>query len=137
MYGPRRTADKSSVDGRAGGGYPAVHGRGPLKRFRRAATRPAVLAGDLAAGGGYLAVLAALPSITGTAWVDGALGVLLGLAMGSHPATNFLDALIYWRIEGPPYRDRRVLAAWFGLNGLVLAAAGVVIAFGASRLAAP
>jgi hypothetical protein len=111
--------------------------RGFLKRSRRPATRPSILAADLAAAAGYLAAVGVLPSLTGTAWVDGALGVVLGLAIGSHPATNFLDMLIYWRVEGPRYSDRRRLAAWIALNALVLAAAGGVIGFGATRFTVP
>ncbi len=97
------------------------------------AARPGVLAADLAAGGAYVAGLAVLGSLAGAPALDGAIGVVLGLAIGSHPATNFLDMLIYWRIEGPLYSSRRAIAWWITLNAIVLAAAAIVIAFGASR----
>ncbi len=112
---------------------------GPVarKRFRRLGARPSILLLDLAASGAYVATLRLLGSLAGTPRLDGIIGVVLGLAVGSHPATNFLDMLIYWRVEGPLYTGRRALAWWLVLNAVVLLAGGVVIAFGATRFAVP
>jgi len=70
-------------------------------------------------------------TLTGTVRLDGAIGVLLGLYIASHPAGNMLDILLFMKSE-----DREQILAthsgrfWLALNGLALLAAWFVIFIG-------
>ena len=72
--------------------------------------------------------------LTGIPRLDGAIGVLIGLYMASHPAGNMLDLLLF--IAGD-VREKLLTTpagrAWLALNVLVLLAAWFVIFSGIMR----
>jgi len=84
---------------------------------------------------GFLVLLAALyaflyytqPALTGSNQMDGIIGVLLGLYIGSHPAANFLDMLFFGREEWPQHSSRRTIILWVAVNVFVLFVAWLVI----------
>jgi hypothetical protein len=72
-------------------------------------------------------------TLTGVARVDGALGVLLGLYAGAHPAANGIDLIFssrrgVWRTVGPLNS-----AVWLLLNFLVLVAGLFAVIVGAAQ----
>lgn len=81
----------------------------------------------------YLSLAAAGLTVSGGAWWDGVLGVVLGLFVSSIPVRHFLDMLIYWRIEAPRFASRRALSFWVAANGCVLVAGWLVIVVGVTR----
>ena len=87
----------------------------------------------IAYGGAFLY----LWTITGSTTLDGIIGVLLGLYIGSHPAAHLLDLLYL-----PPATRRALLSSepgmgWLGLNLLVLLVGITTIAIGANRFVQP
>ena len=70
-------------------------------------------------------------TLTGVTGLDGAIGVVLGLYMASHPAGNTLDMLLFM---GGDAREKILTTnsgrAWLALNALVLLAAWLVIFIG-------
>ena len=72
--------------------------------------------------------------MTGSIQLDGAIGVMLGLYMASHPAGNTLDMLLFWdgdsREKILTSRSGRI---WLGLNVLLFLAAWCVIFIGVTR----
>jgi hypothetical protein len=83
----------------------------------------------------YLAWVTYLP--TGVTLFDGSVGVILGLYICSHPASNGID-LIYLQRGGL----RRIVAGWAGvgwllLNAFIMFMGWIVIVFGAARFTSP
>jgi hypothetical protein len=68
--------------------------------------------------------------------VEGIAGVILGLYIGSHPAANLLDILLYGRVFGPIFPSKKKNAGWLILNFTVLLAGFAVIVLGATRFTA-
>jgi hypothetical protein len=85
----------------------------------------------------YLAWMSSAATVTGVARVDGALGVLLGLYAGAHPAANGIDLIFSsrrggrWRTAGPLHS-----AVWLLLNFLVLIAGLFAVIVGAAQFSA-
>jgi hypothetical protein len=72
---------------------------------------------------------------TGTATLDGAIGVMLGLYVCSHPAANAVDSLLFGR--GVPQVSSKPLdVLWLVLNLLALLTGWLVIFIGAMRFTA-
>jgi hypothetical protein len=70
-------------------------------------------------------------TLTGASGPGGAIGVVLGLYMASHPAGNMLDMLLF--MGGDAREDILKTASgrfWLALNALVLLAAWLVIFIG-------
>ena len=83
----------------------------------------------------YLVWVTYLP--TGVTLFDGSVGVILGLYICSHPASNGID-LLYLQRGGLS----RIVAGWGGfgwlmLNALIMFIGWIVIVFGAARFTAP
>jgi hypothetical protein len=81
---------------------------------------------------GYSALLFAYGSLTGETLVDGAIGIVFGLYVCSHPAANVLDLLF---VDGGVVRrgsEARGIA-WYVLNLLVLMAGWFVVWTGLTR----
>jgi hypothetical protein len=83
----------------------------------------------------YVGWLAWQPTLLGSHRLDGALGVLLGLYLGSHPAAHAIDLMFLGRSARRPAGWPRE-AAWLALNGLVLLISLIVIIVGATRFTA-
>lgn len=82
----------------------------------------------------YALWLASQGTITGTPRGDGVLGVVLGLYIGSHPAANALDLLLFRQAAArEALLKMRTSWLWLGLNVLVLFAAWFVIFLGVTR----
>jgi hypothetical protein len=75
-----------------------------------------------------------LHAITGIRWLDGSLGVLLGLYICSRPAGNAVDLLFFQRHVLAQISTEWVGLAWLGLNLLVLCLGTAVIILGAVAL---
>lgn len=92
------------------------------------------LAAMLGMGAIYTGLLYAQGTLAGSVRWDGAIGVLLGLYMASHPAGNGLDMLLFMRSE---VREHILTTAsgrlWLALNLVVLLAAWFVIFVGVLR----
>src|SRR6187431_2290349 len=86
-----------------------------------------VLLGFMLLALGYSALVFAYGPLTGEQRIDGAIGVVLGLYVCSHPASNVLDLLF---LDGGAGRqsvsDERGIA-WYFLNLLVLLAGWFVV----------
>jgi hypothetical protein len=67
--------------------------------------------------------------------LEGIVGVVLGLYLGSHPAAHAIDLLFLQRTGRRPASPARQ-AAWLALNALALLVSLLVIALGATRFAA-
>src|SRR5690348_4369942 len=78
-----------------------------------------------------------LSTLTGSTTLDGILGVLLGLYIGSHPAAHLLDLLYL------PHSTRRELLSdeqgmlWLAVNVGVLLVGIITIVIGANRFVQP
>lgn len=81
----------------------------------------------------YGALLYLLKTLTGNPMLDGAIGVLLGLYISSHPAANLVDMILFRHIAIPPSASRRSIIGWLALNMAVLLAAWLVIESGTFR----
>jgi hypothetical protein len=84
----------------------------------------------------YLGWMTWTATVTGVARVDGALGVLLGLYAGAHPAANGIDLIFSsrrgrWKNAGPVNS-----AVWLLLNALVLTASLFAVIIGAAQFSA-
>ena len=82
---------------------------------------------------GYSALLFTFGPLTGETLIDGAIGIVLGLYVCSHPAANVLDLLF---VDGGVVRrgsDERGIA-WYVLNLLVLMAGWFVVWTGLTRV---
>lgn len=83
----------------------------------------------------YAWLLYFLQSLTGNPRLDGLLGVVLGLYLCSHPASNFLDLILFARQSAPHFPSRSSLLVWLALNLILLAAGWMDIFLGATQLA--
>ncbi|HZO31961.1 MAG TPA: hypothetical protein VFH48_38885 [Chloroflexota bacterium] len=91
-----------------------------------------VLCGFMLLALAYSAVLFTYGPLTGDASIDGAIGVVLGLYVCSHPAANVLDLLF---LDGGVVRrgsEERGIT-WYVLNLLVLMAGWFVVWTGLTR----
>jgi hypothetical protein len=70
------------------------------------------------------------PLITGEARYDGAIGVVLGLYVCSHPASNVLDLLFMEGGAGRRAPSAESGVAWYLLNLLVLLAGWLAVLVG-------
>jgi hypothetical protein len=78
----------------------------------------------------YGAPMVLLDTLTQSAVVDGAIGVLLGLYLCSLPARNALDVVFANRfVPGLIWRSRAG-RGWLALNGLVVLAGWIIILLG-------
>ncbi|MGE3267834.1 MAG: hypothetical protein AB7P40_03730 [Chloroflexota bacterium] len=84
----------------------------------------------------YGAVLYVYATLTGEFRVDGAIGVVLGLYVCSHPAANILDLLF---MDGGAVRRRAADdhgIAWYALNFLVLLSGWGAVLIGVTHFVA-
>jgi hypothetical protein len=77
-----------------------------------------------------------LPALTGNPLMDGAIGIVLGLYICSHPAANAVDLLFFRRYSLQQLASGRSGLGWLALNLLSLLMGWLMIATGAARLAA-
>jgi hypothetical protein len=75
-----------------------------------------------------------LPSLTGQAVWDGALGVALGLFICAHPAANAIHMLFFERDVLQRGTSDGTLLRWLALNLIVLLVGWVVVFAGVRRL---
>lgn len=95
-----------------------------------------LLGGLCLAAGVYVGGLWMVGTWTGRPLLDGALGVVAGLYMCSHPAGHAIDLLFFQRQARPAFTSRAAGLGWLALNLLTLLLGWLVIAAGATRLAA-
>ncbi len=81
----------------------------------------------------YGVLLAGLRTLTGNPLLDGAIGVLLGLYICSHPAANLVDLLFFSRGAGLRALSRRAAAGWLALNLAAFLSGWLVITAGTTR----
>ena len=85
----------------------------------------------------YGSLLLYLHAFTGSNTLDGIIGVMLGLYIGSHPAAHLLDLLYL------PHGARQDLLSsqsgiwWLALNMLMLLVGLITITIGANRFVQP
>jgi len=84
----------------------------------------------------YGALLLWLGSFTGNPFLDGVIGVVLGLYVCSHPAANAVDLLFFQRDSLRQLASGWSGLGWLALNLLALLLGWLTIATGATRLAA-
>jgi hypothetical protein len=77
-----------------------------------------------------------LPDMTDSRLADGAIGVLLGLYICSHPAANAVDLLFFERGVLRRVRSDWALARWLALNFFVFFVGWLVIVSGTTRFTA-
>ncbi len=92
-----------------------------------------ILLMQLVWAGTYGALLHALGTPTGSDMLDGALGVMLGLYISSHPAANAIDVLFADRFALRRITSTRFGVYWLLLNMLVLMTGWLVIFVGTTR----
>jgi hypothetical protein len=74
------------------------------------------------------------PTLTGRDVLDGIIGVVMGLYLGSHPAAHLVEMLFYRRAMRYSFSSKRSLFLWLFLNVLVLLVSAMVIFVGTTRL---
>ena len=84
----------------------------------------------------YSSLLSDRGTLTGMKTVDGAIGVVLGLYVCSHPAANAVDRWLFGRGAHRPSAPRGAEGAWLVLNLLALLAGWLVMFLGVIRLTA-
>jgi hypothetical protein len=82
----------------------------------------------------YLVLLCVLPTLTGRPFLDGGIGVALGLYICAHPAANAINMLFFERDSLRTVRSDWPLIRWLALNLFVLLAGWMVIFAGLRRL---
>jgi hypothetical protein len=70
---------------------------------------------------------------TGADMLDGAIGVILGLYVCSHPAANAMDRLFFGHSAQRRISSRWANSVWLALNMLALLAGWIAIVAGAMR----
>jgi hypothetical protein len=85
----------------------------------------------------YSALLRCECVSTGVYTLDGAIGVMLGLYVCSHPAANAVDGLLFRRDAPRLISSKQADAAWLGLNVLTLLTGWLAIFMGATRFTQP
>jgi len=83
----------------------------------------------------FIALLSYLHTLTGRSLLDGAIGVLLGLYICSHPAANAVDLLFFERGALREIASGWSGIGWLALNMLVLLLGCAVIISGTTRFA--
>jgi hypothetical protein len=83
----------------------------------------------------YAGWISSVQVLTGIRWLDGSIGVLLGLYICSHPAANAVDLLFFQRAALRQMSSEWPGIGWLGLNLLVLVIGWVAIMIGVMRIA--
>ena len=94
---------------------------------------PVVLWGCIVLALAYSFLVFSFSPLTGEVRLDGAIGVVLGLYVCSHPASNVLDLLFVDGGAGRGAASDRHGVAWYFLNLLVLLAGWFVVWTGLTR----
>jgi TRAP-type C4-dicarboxylate transport system permease large subunit len=81
----------------------------------------------------YGGVIRYLHTLTGSAVLDGSIGLALGLYLCSHPAANAVDVLLFERDTMSRISEWPVVR-WLALNLLVLLTGRMVVFIGLRRL---
>jgi hypothetical protein len=81
----------------------------------------------------YGGVIRYLHTLTGSAVLDGSIGLALGPYLCSHPAANAVDVLLFER-DTMSRASEWPLVRWLALNLLVLLAGWMVVFIGLRRL---
>src|SRR3989442_574695 len=76
-------------------------------------------------------------TITGSTTLDGIIGVLLGLYIGSHPAARLLDLLYLQSRTRQELLSSESGISWLAVSILVLLAGIITIVIGANRFVQP
>ena len=84
----------------------------------------------------YSSLLYFQDTLTGTPKLDGAIGVILGLYVCSHPAANALDRWLFRRDARREISSRKAAVVWLALNILTLLIGWIAIFIGATRFTA-
>ena len=102
--------------------------------YERITRNMQVLGAMLVLGGIYIGWLSYVGSISGSDRLDGTLGILLGLFIGSQPAANMLDILLFMKADT---RESLITTHagrfWLFMNLLTIFAAWAVVFTGALR----
>jgi len=102
--------------------------------YQRITRNLRVLSAMLVFGGIYIGWLSYIGSISGSNRLDGTLGILLGLFIGSQPAANMLDILLFMKADT---RESLITTnsgrLWLFMNLLTIFAAWAVVFIGALR----
>jgi hypothetical protein len=98
-----------------------------MKKRQSLGSQSAVLTGVSLVGLVYIVWLSRQVAWLGGNRLDGALGVLLGLYICSHPAGNFLDLLLFKRNLWVQDLTSRRLSWWVGFNLVVIFIGWLVI----------
>ncbi|MDR3574116.1 MAG: hypothetical protein P4L50_09650 [Anaerolineaceae bacterium] len=81
----------------------------------------------------YSTLLFSLQTLTGIYTLDGAIGVLLGLYISSHPAKHMVNMVFFDHSFLRWQSSRRSDLLWLGLNLLILGIGWIVIVIGTTR----
>lgn len=100
-------------------------------RYKRNTT---VLWGLILLAIAYGSLLRYLHTLTGTAMLDGSIGVALGLYICAHPAANGVKMLFFERDALRRISSEWSIVRWLALNLLVLLTGWMVIFVGLRRL---
>lgn len=95
-----------------------------------------VLCGLILIAMAYGGLLLWLRTFTGNPLMDGAIGIVLGLYICSHPAANAIDLLFFQRYSLQQFISGWSGLGWLALNLLALLMGWLMIATAAARLAA-
>jgi len=102
--------------------------------YQRITRNMQVLGAMLLFGGIYIGWLSYIGTISGSNRLDGTLGILLGLFIGSQPAANMLDILLFMKADT---RESLITTNsgrfWLLMNLLTVFAAWGVVFIGALR----
>ena len=103
---------------------------GPYRRERRIKKLWALIL----LGAAYSGFLHYQCTFTEASNVEGALGVVFGLYICSHPAAHVVDMLFFGRGGQRPFSSTRSALMWVTLNALAFLIGWAVIFFGTTRL---
>jgi len=81
----------------------------------------------------YGGLLNYMKTLTGNNTLDGAIGVILGLYLCSHPAANLVDLIFFERGAGLRALTKRSALGWLALNIATFLAGWLVIVNGTTR----
>src|SRR5262245_58012387 len=76
-------------------------------------------------------------TLTGSTTLDGTIGVLLGLYIGSHPATHLLDLLYLPKGKRREFLSSEPGTVWLVVNILILVVGIFTIVVGTNRFVQP
>src|SRR5262245_53931904 len=88
-------------------------------------------------GIGYSSLFLFFYTLTGSTTLDGTIGILLGLYIGSHPAAHLLDLLYLPQGKRREFLASEPGAVWLVVNLLVLVVGICTIVIGANRFVQP